>query len=325
MKSLVFTCGPSSESDAILRQLAETATSLRLNVAHLTAEQLKNWLKRLVALRSLVGRDFRIALDLQGAKVRIGQFPEVLELPASVELFYGEHSSSPRRIPVPNNSVFANTSPGDRLLLNDSKVVIEITDKSEQLLQGRVEQNGPLSSGKGLNSPDRVFELARVMPGDAAAIEMSRHILDLDYAISFVADGHEYDLFRPLAGNGHRLIAKIEQRAAIERLKAIDASFDELWFCRGDLGAEVGLKELGVMQQRFVNAIAGLQHPCLLAGEVLGSMVSMPRPSRAEVVQLHDAMNSGFAGLVLSDETACGSHVAAVLNFVRFFFADDQH
>lgn len=325
MKTLVFTCGPSSEGESVLRQLAETATSLRLNIAHLTAEQLAKWLARLAEIRSQVGSRFRIVLDLQGAKVRIGRYPDVQRLPESVELFYGEQSGSTRRIPVPNHSVFSKTFPGDRLLLNDRKVVIEITGRAEGLLQGRIEQNGPLSSGKGLNSPDRVFELARVMPGDAAAIELSRQVPDLDYAVSFVSDGRECELFRPLIGDGHRLIAKIEQRAAFDNLAGIAENFDELWLCRGDLGAEAGLKELGRLQQRFVSAVPELQRPCLLAGEVLGSMVSMPQPSRAEIVQLYDAMNSGFSGLVLSDETACGSQIAAVLNFIRYFFADDNN
>jgi len=323
-KKLVFTCGPSSEDDASLQTLAKTASSLRLNVAHLTPENLERWLGRLINLRSRAEHKFRIILDLQGAKVRVGRFPAVQQLPENVQFFFGDISHQVDRIPVPNSSVFEKTSPGDRLLLNDRRVVVLVTGKSEGCLHGIVEQNGPLSSGKGINSPDRVFEMARVMPSDAAAIQLSSHIEDLDYAISFVADGRESELFRPLTGNTHRLIAKIEQRAAFEHLGAVAEYFDELWLCRGDLGAEAGLKNLGALQQRFSAAIRDLGRPCLLAGEVLGSMVTHSQPSRAEIVQLYDAMHADFAGIVLSDETACGSQVLAVLNFVNFFFADER-
>ncbi|MDD3146938.1 MAG: pyruvate kinase [Candidatus Riflebacteria bacterium] len=324
MKTLVFTCGPASEDAENLRRLCETASSLRLNIAHLQAASLELWLERLVKMRAEVGREFRIILDLQGAKVRIGRFPDVQRLPEKVELFLGEQSDVDGRIPVPAASVFAHTSPGDRLLLNDRRVIVKITHKTEGVLTAVVEQNGPLSSGKGLNSPDRGFELARVTPQDAEAIELSRHIAGLDYAISFVADGSEISLFRPLIDEKHRLIAKIERQAAFEHLAAIAANFAELWLCRGDLGAECGLKKLGEMQKRFVAAIPQLQRPCILAGEVLGSMVTRPAPSRAEIVQLHDAMNCGFSGMVLSDETACGQHVQAVIEFVRFFFNDER-
>lgn len=322
MKNFVLTCGPASEDDRLLHLIAGVATGLRLNIAHLTRERLVAWLDRLQRLREVAGRRFRIILDLQGAKVRIGRFPDTRVLPDRVELFYGESSDCIERIPVPNSSVFAQTSPGDLLLMNDRRVTVRITDKSETSLYGAIENNGPLSSGKGLNSPDRVFEMARVTASDAAAIELSRNICDLDYAVSFVSDGREEQLFRPLTGDNHRLIAKIEQRAAFDHLKAISGCFDELWLCRGDLGSEAGLRHLGAWQQKFVEMIPALDCPSLLAGEVLGSMVLMPQPSRAEIVQLYDAMHSGFAGLVLSDETACGTQIPAVVDFLRFFFAD---
>ncbi len=320
----VFTCGPASEAAATLDLIARRADALRLNIAHMSAEKLQQWLERLVELRCRENLEFRIVLDLQGAKVRIGRLPEVASLPATVELFYGEVSDSSGMIPVPTQSVFEKTETGDRLLLNDRRVILRVTGRAGGGLQAAVEKNGPLSSGKGLNSPDRVFEMARVTGHDAAAIAMSKGIAELDYAVSFVADGSESLLFRSPAGPSHRLIAKIEQRAAFSHLTAIDAAFDEFWLCRGDLGAEAGLRKLGAWQADFIKALPGLQKPCLLAGEVLGSMVALPNPSRAEVVQLYDAIQAGFAGFVLSDETACGTQIAAVMQFVDYFFADDQ-
>jgi pyruvate kinase len=318
MFKTVLTCGPACASDLLLKKMAQVADGFRLNVAHLVGDKLSEWMTRLQELRQQTGRDFSIVLDLQGAKVRIGSYPAVTELPARVELFLGESSSRSERIPVPAASVFAQTSPGDELFLNDRKVVLRVVSKGSDYLQAEVAKNGALSSGKGINSPDRVFELARITEGDLRAIRCSKDFANVAYAVSFVADGHESSLFRPLVADA-RLIAKIEQRQAMLNLKCIAEQFDELWLCRGDLGAEAGLKELGHLQSLFVAAIPALQRPALIAGEVLGSMVANAFPSRAEVVQLYDAMQSGFSGLVLSDETACGAQVAAVIEFLEYW------
>lgn len=321
MKNLILTCGPACRSDAMLQMMGTAAAGFRLNSAHLSAAELDEWLNKIELLRVASGKPYRIVIDLQGAKVRIGKYPDVATLPAEVELFAGEVSDDARRIPVPCPSVFAQSFVGDQLFINDRKIVLRVIAKAHNKLQALVEQHGPLSSGKGLNSPDRVFEMARVTEGDRQAILRSRHFGNIAYAISFVADGSESALFKPLTLN-IPLIAKIEQRAAFAHLQAINNVFDELWLCRGDLGAEAGFKELGKLQNEFVEAIGkSITRPALIAGEVLGSMVVMPHPSRAEIVQLYDCMKAGFAGLVLSDETACGQQVPAVVEFLRHFFS----
>lgn len=316
----MLTCGPASADEKILARLVPCADSFRLNVAHLDSAGLEAWLDRLASLRHRFGKEFGIILDLQGAKVRVGKFDALDFLPDKIQLFFGESSNNAARIPVPNENVFKKTAVGDHLLLNDRRVILRVTATAQDFLEAEVVQNGPLSSFKGINSPDRVFELPRIMPGDAAAIAMGKTFANVAFAVSFVADGLEAALFRKYTENC-RLIGKIEQVAAFANLAQIAANFDELWLCRGDLGAEAGLRELGPLQQRFVSSIAGLNRPCLIAGEVLGSLVFQPRPGRAEIVQLYDSLNQGFSGFVLSDETACGSHVIAVADFLESFFS----
>ncbi len=319
-EKIVLTCGPASSDEPIFSRLAEVADTIRINIAHISSDQLEGWLDRLEELRRKNGSDFSVVLDLQGAKVRIGQMPAVDSLPEKVVLFNGLLSDSPHRIPVPNENVFRQTQVTERLFLNDRKVILEVMGKGEDFLEAQVIQNGSLSSAKGLNSPDRVFEMARVTPADAAAVSIGRNYDKIEFAVSFVADGHEAALFRPLTGN-LPLVAKIEQRAAFSHLDQIAAGFDEIWLCRGDLGAEAGLANLGFLQQQFSRQIKGLARPCLIAGEVLGSMVNAPQPSRAEIVQLFDSIQAGFCGFVLSDETASGKKVAAVIDFLEDFFA----
>lgn len=339
-KKIVLTCGPASENDAILKQMAKAASAFRLNIAHMNIEKLQSWLKKLTLLRDETRRDFEIIIDLQGAKVRIGNIPSCEKLLEPVKLFYGKASEHPSFIPVPSESVFLNSSPGDVLLLNDRKIILEVVSReifhegckgpviqslnSEfPLLNVKILQNGPLSSGKGINSPDRIFEFPRIMHSDKIAMEKALEICadnDLAFAISFVSDGREIDLFKPLSQNA-KLIAKIEQREAFKNLQGIDSVFDELWLCRGDLGAEVGLSDLGRYQSIFLDHIRSkIKKPALLAGEVLGSTTVLPTPSRAEIVGLYDAMSSGFSGIVLSDETACGKYPEKVVDFLLEFF-----
>ncbi len=316
---IISTIGPSSIEPRNLALLSQHSTSIRINVAHLSQADLAEWLDLLDQHRRDSGRNFRIILDLQGAKVRIGRFPAVDQLDENLTIFPGDLSDDCRRIPVPNERVFQQSSVGDRLLLNDRRVILEVVKQSSDYLEVKVRQNGALSSYKGLNSPDRVFEMARVMPGDAAAIKAVAGFCNVSFAVSFVADGNEAGLFKPLTGNSP-LIAKIEQVAAFDHLKEIAAQFDELWLCRGDLGAEAGFARLGELQRRFVGSIHELEKPCLLAGEVLGSMTVLNQPSRAEIVQLSDALNDGFRGFILSDETAVGKQLPAVFRFLETFF-----
>lgn len=322
---VIFTLGPSSESVSILRRMAalpNAAVAFRINTSHTDISKLSYWLTLLSNLRNEIGNNFEIILDLQGAKARIGDYPATESLPEQVTLFLGEKSSEIGRIPVPLESVFSKTKVGDKLFINDKKVILSVEAKTTDTLSCKVEKNGYVASFKGINSPDRVFELARITSKDKEAIEVSRLIDNLSYAISFVADGNENEMFRPFTAN-HRLVAKIEQLKAFENLETIAAKFDELWLCRGDLGAEAGLKKLGSLQRMFVSKISALKKQCILAGEVLGSTVWATQPSRGEIVQLDNALCEGFSGFVLSDETACGNNVEALLKFLENWFADE--
>jgi pyruvate kinase len=320
-QKIILTCGPACEDIAVLEKMAMVASGFRLNTAHISVEGLHSWLNKLVRLREAQKKNFKIILDLQGAKVRIGQIQAVEQIPEQIEIVFAKESQDPARIPVPDESVFAHSVKGELLLFNDRKVIVEVieADQDKKIIKARVIQNGPLSSGKGINSPDRVFQMARVTENDRLAIENSQKIENLEYAISFVADGNEVNLFRPLVKQ-HKLIAKIEQVAAFKNLHSIAKKFSSLWLCRGDLGAEAGLNMLGPLQNKFCRAMKSIDCSCLLAGEVLGSMVKIPQPSRAEIVQLYDALQAGFSGIVLSDETACGENLTAVVDFLAQYF-----
>jgi pyruvate kinase len=303
--------------------MMRVATRFRLNTSHLTPEELARHLHDLDVLFQDQGKTLPVVLDLQGAKVRIGQYPRVSQVPQKIELKYANESQTPDVIPIPHESVFQQAQVGDRLHLNDRKVMLKIIEKpaADRMIAVCL-QSGELGPRKGLNCQEKAFELARVSQKDRDCIAIGNHFPWAEYAISFLCDGTEADLYRPLTA-GRRLIAKIERPAALRNLTVIDEQFDELWLCRGDLGSELPLRELGAAQEAFVARFPDLHCPKILAGEVLGAMVYAPFPSRSEIVHLHDAFQRGFAGFVLSDETATGAQVPEVIRFLDAFFATE--
>ncbi|HEY9070866.1 MAG TPA: pyruvate kinase [Candidatus Ozemobacteraceae bacterium] len=320
MTERILTLGPASATRETVTALARVATRFRLNTSHMTPDGLREQLSRLSALFGETGTPLPVVLDLQGAKVRIGRYPTVDTIPGRVELRLAEASDDPAVIPVPHESVFRKTSAGDLVHLNDRRIILRILGQAgSDGLAAECVRNGPLSSNKGFNCENRVYELIRLSPRDTEAIRIGNAFPFVEYAVSFVLDGSEASLFRPLTGN-RRLIAKLERPAAIAAVGAIDRVFDEHWLCRGDLGAESELRDLGRLQADFIRLFPNLRHPKILAGEVLGSMVTSPLPSRSEIVHLHDILAAGFDGIVLSDETASGNYIADVIAFLGYFF-----
>ncbi|HNV71056.1 MAG TPA: pyruvate kinase, partial [Candidatus Ozemobacteraceae bacterium] len=280
-------------------------------------------LKRLAELAhpSESGAALSVTLDLQGAKVRIGSFPYEHLTAGPVELHFGWEFRDPRVIPVPFACIFEQTAPGDELLLNDGRVRLRIQSQPEaHTLRAECVQPGKLSTSKGLNRPSCPYRLSTVSLRDQESIRIGLEFPFVDFAVSFVTSKSEAAIYRPLTGS-RRLIAKIERLPALQALSELDQAYDELWLCRGDLGTEVEPYRLGELQAGFARELKRLRKPCLLAGEVLGSMLYQPVPTRSEMVHLYDALQAGFFGIVLSDETAVGPHALQVVEFLRQFQA----
>ncbi len=318
---IVLTVGPASDSVEAVTAMIGVATRFRLNAGHLDPETLRKRLERFAECFGSAGVKVRpVVIDLQGGKLRIGKYPAVTAVPEVVELRLGTESEDPAVIPVPHESVFQALERGDPIHLNDGKVILKVDDThgKDRIRAIRV-RNGELGPQKGLNCPTRDFTLERPPDRDLAAVKIGMEFPFVEFAVSFVTSGQESQLYRPLTSE-RRLIAKIERSRVFKSVPVLDGNFDELWLCRGDLGSEIPYRELGPLQAEFARMIPHLGKPRLLAGEVLGSMILSPVPSRSEIVHLHDILRSGFDGFVLSDETARGKHLNEVLEFLREFF-----
>ncbi len=315
---ITMSLGPASAEPNVIGRLLQSADRFRLNGSHLSLGALQSWLERLRQIFQEEGRTIPLLLDLQGAKMRIGEYPQVEQTPLELELCLSAISKEPGVVPVPHPELFEALKPGELLYLNDARVQARVLEISKERALLKVERQGPLSSRKGINRPRHPIGRRQLLERDRQQIAIcATSSLEFQFAYSFVHGGDEAALLRTYTDQP--LIAKIERPEAISSLAEIDAAFDELWLCRGDMGAQAGIFALPAIQAQLQTLIPQLQHPVHLAGQVLEHMISAPEPTRSEVVHLYNLLKGGWGGIVLSDETAVGSQLEPLCLFLDQF------
>lgn len=312
---VVATLGPASRDPEVWSEmLAAGATAFRLNTSHLSLEQLDSWLERLG--RFLDGREelLPVVLDLQGSKWRLGGLPPcLLAVGDRVQLISADSTGEAYILPVPHPDFFQalaalrSGDPGE-ILLNDAKVRLTVEATGLGWVEARVTQGGPLSPAKGLTLPNSPLRIESLSAKDQSILEKTRPLGFVRYAVSYVRDAAEMARYRELCGPDAYLAAKLERQPAVSQAAQVLESADELWLCRGDLGAELGLQEMAAAVHQFAKRVGGMAGPSFLAGQVLEHLVDHPAPTRSEVCALYDALAGGYAGVILSDETAIGRH-----------------
>ena len=336
---IVATLGPATDEQQMWGSLvAAGATAFRLNTAHFRLDILQNWLEAIAHFlaESPAGNDrfperaasvdadaFPVILDLQASKWRIGNVKSTaLESGASVQLVLetegdeqGDRSGSdPGILPIPHPDLFtaAQIDAGGEIAVNDGKVMLRIESPGKRRITARVTRGGEISARKGISLVGSEYRVEHLHRNDMQVLEMARRYPFVRYALSYVKDGVEMSSYRRLfqergAGASY-LIAKVERASALEDAEQIAGNADELWICRGDLGAEVGAAAMAEKLYRFLPRIRRIPKPVFLAGQVLEHLTSHPTPTRSEISYLYEALQRGFAGVVLSDETAVGAY-----------------
>jgi len=307
---LIATLGPASDSAATWQSmLAAGITAFRLNTSHLSPDQLLAWLGRLEPFLAAQTPRPPLVLDLQGSKWRLGRFPATeLTEGQAVTLVHAAETDQPGVLPVPHADFFRAADASDpEIVLNDAKVRLRRESSAPGSLTATVVQGGPVSARKGLTYARSAFRQESLSVGDQAIVAQTRHIAGIRFAISYVKDSVEMAGYRAQLGGAY-LVAKLERQPALDQASQLAASADELWLCRGDLGAELGLRGMAEAVHAFSGRVRALPAPAFLAGQVFEHMVDASVPTRSELCAAYDALAQGYAGLVLSDETAIGRH-----------------
>ena len=310
---IIATLGPSVASQDGVRSLVQAGMDVaRLNFSHGGHEvhrQFYDWVR---AAAKEAGRTIAIMQDIQGPKLRVGEFPGghiSLQANSEVDLVPHGGEGSSERIPVGYDTLLTDVSPGDRVILADGLVSCEVVGRTDTALRARVVNGGVLSDHKGVAFPDSNLSVGNVTPKDESDLAFGRELgVDL-VAASFVRNGSDVETVATLAGDVP-IIAKIELAQALDNLDEILKVSFGVMVARGDLGVQLPLDRLPLIQSDIIKRTNASGRVSVTATEMLESMTHNPRPTRAEVTDVAHAVMSGTDAVMLSGETAVGDHPA---------------
>ncbi len=318
---IVATLGPASSEPAMVRRLLTAGVDVvRLNLSHGDQESHRRLLATVRAEAAALGRHVPVLADLMGPRYRLGTIaggPRLLKRGERVTLGAGPGSFD---LPVDDRQLVAHLRAGETVLIDNGLVELAVEAKRAGRVTARVTTPGLVSTRKGINLPDTElpFVISKKDRSDLAFAVRE----GVDYvAASYVAGAADLKALRRAAarfGEPPPLVAKLERKAAIERLDEILAETDAVMVARGDLGVEVPLDQVPVLQKRIVAASRRTGLPVIVATQMLESMMERPRPTRAEATDVANAVLEGADAVMLSGETAAGRYpVEAVKMMAR--------
>lgn len=335
---IVATIGPASDGEVMLERLIKAGVNVaRLNFSHGTHEQ---HAARVAAIRAVAERlDLAVGIlqDLQGPKIRIGQLPAPMQLEKGEQVtLYAAGDKTPdgsgQFIPVDFREFFESVQIGDRLLLNDGRLALEVDSAAEHALKAHVLVGGLLTSHKGINLPGVQMRIPGFTSKDEADLAFGITQGVDAVAVSFVRTPDDVIQVREAMerfSNGKpapMLIAKLERPEAIDNLDAILGVVDGVMVARGDLGVEMPPERVPVLQKHIIRKASARGKIVITATQMLESMINNPLPTRAEASDVANAVFDGTDAVMLSAETASGQYpVETVEMMARIITEAESH
>lgn len=309
---ILATIGPATASDTKIAELIDAGVdAFRFNFSHGTHKEHKQRLNVVRKLAKQKGRYIAVVADMQGPKLRVGEFKEnkvVLEEGQRFVLDMKNELGTKDRVTLPHKEIFAAIKVGDELLLNDGNIVLQIKSKTASSAITTVKVGGELSSHKGVNLPNIKLPISAITEKDRDDLKFALK-LGVDWVcLSFVQSVEDVKEARKLIGDKAMIISKLEKPSAIEELDEIIHLSDAIMVARGDLGVECPLQTVPVLQKKIVNACRKFARPVIVATQMLESMIEKPTPTRAEVSDVATAVYDGCDAVMLSAETAVGKY-----------------
>jgi pyruvate kinase len=319
---ILATLGPASSDKPTIASLYRAGADVfRINMSHARHEEMRRLVGIVREVEAEVGRPIGILADLQGPKLRIGAFAGQAAQLASGAAFVLDLDRTPGdagRVELPHPEILPALTPGSRLLLDDGRIVLRVTEATPQRIVTRVETGGRLTDHKGISVPDAVLPVSAMTAKDRTDVEAVLNA-GVDWiAVSFVQRAEDMAEVRKLARAKAAVLAKIEKPQAVEHLAAIIEASDALMVARGDLGVEMPLERVPGIQKQITRAARKAGKPVVIATQMLESMIVAPVPTRAEVSDVATAVFDGADAIMLSAESAAGAHpVEAVATMDR--------
>ncbi|MDQ3832758.1 MAG: pyruvate kinase [Actinomycetota bacterium] len=313
---IVATLGPATSTEDMIRELLHSGVNVtRLNFSHGEHEgHLKNARFVREAAESL-GRNVAVMQDIQGPKIRIGEVVGDTELVDGnrVAIAPGDFLGDASRLSTSYEHITYDVEPGHRILMDDGLLQLKAEEVEDGEVICRVVTGGPISSHKGMNFPDSLLSIEGLTSKDLEDLRFGMEELEPDWvAASFVRSGKEVrevkERIKEFGGNNIPVISKIEKHEAIDDIESILRASDGIMVARGDLAVELSAERVPIEQKRIVARCRRLGKPVIVATQMLESMIRNPRPTRAEVSDVANAIFDRADAVMLSGETAVGRH-----------------
>ena len=312
---IVCTLGPASGTDEAVRALVDVGMDVaRLNFSHGDYADHEAAYKRVRKAADATGRAVGILADLQGPKIRLGRFaggPTFWANGETVRITVEECEGTHDRVSTTYKNLSKDAQPGDRLLVDDGKVALVVEHIDGDDVVCTVTEGGPVSNNKGLSLPGMNVSVPAMSEKDVQDLEFALRLgVDL-VALSFVRSPADIELVHEVmdrVGRRVPVIAKLEKPEAIDNLEAIVLAFDAVMVARGDLGVELPLEEVPLVQKRAIQMARENAKPVIVATQMLESMIENSRPTRAEASDVANAVLDGADAVMLSGETSVGKY-----------------
>ncbi|MCX2183113.1 pyruvate kinase [Streptomyces sp. SKN60] len=312
---IVCTLGPATETYDQIKALIEAGMDVaRLNLSHGGHAEHEERYRHVRKAAGEAGRSVGVLADLQGPKIRLGRFregPVLLERGDEFTITVEPMEGDQHGCGTTYAGLAEDVTAGERILVDDGRVTLEVTSVDGPRVRTRVVEGGMVSDNKGLNLPGVAVSVPALSEKDVEDLRWALRTGADVIALSFVRSGRDVeDVHRIMDEEGRRVpvIAKIEKPQAVENIDGIVAAFDGIMVARGDLGVEMPLEQVPIVQKRAIKLAKRNAKPVIVATQMLDSMIENSRPTRAEASDVANAVIDGTDAVMLSGETSVGKY-----------------
>lgn len=318
---IIATVGPACQSPKVLTDLIKEGVDVfRLNFSHGSHEDHEKTIKSIHAINKKLGTNVAILADLQGPKIRVGKIDTEngkLPLKKDSTLTFSTNENDNKSIYISYQEFPKDVNVGDKVLIDDGKIELEVIEtNAKDKVKLKVCNDGVLSSNKGVNLPDTIVSLPSLTDKDSKDLDFMLTQEVNWIALSFVRSANDVIKLKGLLEvkkHPAKIIAKIEKPQAVADIVDIVTESDAIMIARGDLGVEVPVEQMPVIQKQITRLCIENSKPVIIATQMMDSMIENPMPTRAEVSDVANAIFDGADAVMLSGETAVGKHPVRVV------------
>ncbi len=324
---IVATLGPSS-FDKIEEMIKAGVDVFRLNFSHANHKTHKNSIKKIREIAKKLNSKTAILQDISGPKIRIGEIDGILELKRGDKIkLVKKNPKNKLELTISYPEIIDQINSGEYVFFADGSIRTKVINKTKDFLELEVKNSGVLSSKKGVNFPHSNLNISAItLKDEKDLIFGAKNGVDL-VAISFVNNKEDILKAKKILKENNAnpwIIAKIETKKAVDNLDEILEVSDGVMVARGDLGIEVGIEKVPVIQKKIIRKANKLKKPVITATQMLLSMVNSPFPTRAEVSDVANAVMDGSDGVMLSDETTVGKYPVKAVETLKNIIKEIQ-